>query len=391
MNTPFRTLASFLLVVALSACGHGGNSGPPPQGTPEVGVLTIAPAHVGLVSELTGRTTAYRVADVRPQVGGLIERRLYTEGAEVAAGAALYQIDPATYRAAVSGAQAALASAEAQAANAHLLAERAQALTKTRMVSQQDLDNALAAQRKADADVLVAKAALEAAQINLAYTTIRAPIAGRIARSLVTEGALVKAAQDDALTTVQQLDPIYVDITESSTELLRLQRELATGRLKSVGAQPKVRLVLEDGSPYAEEGTLQFAEVSVDKGTGTVLLRAVFPNPRRELLPGMFVRARVAQAASDAALLVPQAAVTRNARGDALVLLVDDAGVVSDRVIQVDRVIDNQWLVSAGLKAGERVIVEGAQKAKPGVTVRAVPAGGAATPAHGPAAAAQKD
>jgi membrane fusion protein (multidrug efflux system) len=373
-----RTLAAALaLAVAAAGCGGGKPAAPAVPPPPEVGVLTLTPAHASLATQLPGRTAAYRVAEVRPQVGGIVQKRLFTEGAEVAAGAPLYQIDPATYRAAGNGARAALAAADAQATNARLLAERAESLIATKMISQQDHDNALAARRRADAEVAVAKAALESAQINLAYTTIRSPIAGRTGRSVVTEGALVKAVQDDALTTVQQLDPIYVDVTQSSAELLRLQRDLAAGRLRAEGGQAKVTLTLEDGTPYSQEGRLQFAESLVDRGTGSVLLRAVFPNPHRELLPGMFVRAKVAQATTDDALLLPQAGVTRNARGDAVVLLVDDAGLVSERVIHTSRVIDNQWYVTDGLKAGDRVIVEGLQKAKPGMTVRVAPAGAA--------------
>ena len=367
--------AAVALVVVAAGCGSGKPAAPAAPPPPEVGVLTLQPAHASLATQLPGRTAAYRVAEVRPQVGGIVQKRLFTEGAEVAAGAPLYQIDPATYRAAENGARAALAAADAQATNARLLAERAESLVATKMISQQDHDNALAARRRADAEVAVAKAALESAQINLAYTTIRSPIAGRTGRSVVTEGALVKAVQDDALTSVQQLDPIYVDVTQSSAELLRLQRDLAAGRLKAEGVQAKVTLTLEDGTPYAQEGRLQFAESLVDRGTGSVLLRAVFPNPRRELLPGMFVRATVAQATTDDALLLPQAGVTRNARGDAVVLLVDEAGLVSERVIHTSRVIDNQWYVTDGVKAGDRVIVEGLQKAKPGMTVRVAPAG----------------
>jgi len=367
--------AALALVVVAAGCGSGKPAAPAAPPPPEVGVLTLQPAHASLATQLPGRTAAYRVAEVRPQVGGIVQKRLFTEGAEVAAGAPLYQIDPATYRAAENGARAALAAADAQATNARLLAERAESLVATKMISQQDHDNALAARRRADAEVAVAKAALESAQINLAYTTIRSPIAGRTGRSVVTEGALVKAVQDDALTSVQQLDPIYVDVTQSSAELLRLQRDLAAGRLKAEGGQAKVTLTLEDGTPYAQEGRLQFAESLVDRGTGSVLLRAVFPNPRRELLPGMFVRATVAQATTDDALLLPQAGVTRNARGDAVVLLVDEAGLVSERVIHTSRVIDNQWYVTDGVKAGDRVIVEGLQKAKPGMTVRVAPAG----------------
>jgi len=369
--------AALALVVVAAGCGSGKPAAPAAPPPPEVGVLTLQPAHASLATQLPGRTAAYRVAEVRPQVGGIVQKRLFTEGAEVAAGAPLYQIDPATYRAAENGARAALAAADAQATNARLLAERAESLVATKMISQQDHDNALAARRRADAEVAVAKAALESAQINLAYTTIRSPIAGRTGRSVVTEGALVKAVQDDALTSVQQLDPIYVDVTQSSAELLRLQRDLAAGRLKAEGGQAKVTLTLEDGTPYAQEGRLQFAESLVDRGTGSVLLRAVFPNPRRELLPGMFVRATVAQATTDDALLLPQAGVTRNARGDAVVLLVDEAGLVSERVIHTSRVIDNQWYVTDGVKAGDRVIVEGLQKAKPGMTVRVAPAGAA--------------
>jgi membrane fusion protein, multidrug efflux system len=368
------TFALTLSVVAV-ACGGGKVAGPGAPAPPEVGVLTLKPVHASLQTELPGRTTAYRVADVRPQVGGIVQKRLFTEGAEVAAGAPLYQIEPATFRAAESGARAALASAEAQAANARLLAERAESLIAAKMISQQDHDNALAALRRADAEVGVAKASLESARINLAFTTIRSPIAGRTGRTVVTEGALVKADQDEALTTVQQLDPIYVDVTQSSAELLRLQRDLAAGRLKAEGGQAKVTLTLEDGSPYSPEGRLQFAESVVDRGTGSVLLRAVFPNPRRELLPGMFVRAKIVQAGTDDALLVPQTGVTRNARGDAVVLLVDQAGLVSERVVRVGRVIDNQWHVTDGLKAGDRVIVEGLQKVKSGMTVRVAPAG----------------
>jgi len=368
--------AGLILALLITGCSGARPSAPNAAPTPEVGVLTMAPRHVSLVAELPGRTAPYRIAEVRPQVGGIVQKRLFTEGAEVAAGAPLYQLDPASFRAADSGARAGLAAAEAQAINARLLADRAESLVAAKMISQQDHDTALAARRRADAEVAVAKAALEAAAINLAYTTIRSPIAGRTARSLVTEGALVKAEQDAVLTTVQQLDPIYVDVTQSSSELLRLRRELDAGRLKADRGQARVTLTLEDGTSYAEEGRLQFSEASVDRGTGTVLLRAVFPNPRRELLPGMFVRAQVAQATTEDALLLPQGGVTRNARGEAIVLVVDAQGLVSERVIHTGRVIDNQWLIIDGLKAGDRVIVEGLQKVKPGMTVRAVPVKG---------------
>ena len=373
MNTLRPTHAALVLAALLCACDGGKPKAAAPQ-APEVGVITVTPQRVDLTTELPGRTSPYRVADVRPQVGGILQKRLFTEGAEVKAGQALYQIDAAPYRAAVSGARAQLASAEAQALTAGLLAKRYEALIGSQVISQQDYDNAVSALRRASADVDVAKAALESAHINLDYTRITAPISGRIGRSMVTEGALLKAVQDDALATIQQLDPIYVDLTQSSTDLLALQRDLAAGRLQSDRAvQAKVSLTLEDNTDYAETGTLEFSEVSVDKGTGTVLLRAVFPNPRRELLPGMFVRAHIGQAVSSQALLVPQAAVSRNARGEATVLVVGDGDKVEERVVNTNRVILNQWLVSGGLKAGERIIVEGVQKARAGSTVHAVP------------------
>ncbi len=379
MTTPIARLALaplMLAALALAGCGNAAKPGAPPSQAPEVGVVTITPQRVRLTSELPGRTAAYRIAEVRPQVGGILLQRLFTEGAEVKAGQALYQIDPASYRAAESGARAQLAAAEAQAANARALAERTQSLLASKVISQQDYDNAQAARRAADANVLVAKAALESARINLTYTRLTAPISGRIGRSAVTEGALLKAVQDDSIATVQQLDPIYVDVTQSSTELLALQRELAAGHLKvDKSAKAAVTLTLEDGSAYEQEGRLELTEVSVDRGTGTVVLRAVFPNPNRELLPGMFVRAHVGEAVAEAALLVPQAGVSRNARGEATVLVVGEGDVVSERVVKTSRVINNQWLVTDGLKGGERVIVEGLQKAKAGITVHAVPAG----------------
>ena len=362
-----------LCALLLAGCGAGKPAAPPAPPPPEVGFLVIAPKAVGLAVELPGRTAAFRVAEVRPQVGGILQKRLFTEGADVPAGAPLYQIDPATFRAALSGARAQLVSVEAQAANTRVIADRAEKLFAQKLISQQDHDNALTTSRRTAADVGVAKAAVEAAEINLAYTTVRSPIAGSASRSKVTEGALLKALQDEAITTVQQLDPIYVDLTQSSADLMKLQRDVAAGRLKAAGEQPKVTLTLEDGSTYAQPGSLQFAETVVDRGTGSVLMRAMFPNPKHELLPGMYVRAKVVQGTAEQALLVPQGGVTRNAKGEAVVLLVDEAGTVTDQVIRTGRVVDNQWLVLDGLKGGERVIVEGLQKAKPGMKVRAVP------------------
>ncbi len=372
--TLLRPLAPFLIALALAGCG----AAKPPATTPpvpEVGVITITPQQVGLVTELPGRTEPYRIAELRPQVGGILQKRLFTEGAEVKAGQGLYQIDPATYRAAESRARAQVLSVEAQQATARLLAERYETLSAQNVISRQDYDNAMSARRRADADVAVARAALESAHIDLEHTLLVAPIAGRISRSLVTEGALLKAAQDAELATVQQLDPIYVDVTQSSAELLKLQRDLGAGVLQAdKAAQATVTLLLEDGSTYAQTGVLQFSEATVDRGTGSIVLRAVFPNPRRELLPGMFVRARLSQAVSRDALLVPQAGVSRNARGQATVLVVGSDNVATERVIKTGRVINNQWLVTEGLAAGERVIVEGLQKAKPGMTVRIAPA-----------------
>ena len=371
-------LVSLVAGVLLTACGGDKAKGPPPATVPEVGVLTLAVQPVQLYSELPGRVTALRTADIRPQVGGILQKRLFTEGTEVKAGQALYQIDPDTYRAAVSRARAALVSAEAQAANTRVIAQRYETLFSQHLANQQDRDNTAVAAARAEADVQVARAALESAQIDLNHTLLTAPIAGRIGRSLVTEGALLKAVQDGALATVQQIDTVYVDIPQSSAELLRLQHDLASGRLQEDAAlRTRVTLTLEDGTRYALPGELRFSEVTVDSGTGSVILRAVFPNPQRELLPGMFVRAQVGQAANSAALLMPQAGVSRNARGAATVLVVGDDDVATERVITTGRVVNNQWLVTEGLKPGERVIVEGLQKAKPGAKVRPVAAGAA--------------
>jgi len=382
-------LPLFVLAALSAACGKGPAQAPAAGGVPEVGVITLAPQVVELSTELPGRTAAYRIAEVRPQVEGIIIRRLFTEGAEVSAGEQLYEIDSAPYRATLLRAQASLASSEAQLNAARLLAERYAPLQAQGAVSRQEYDNALAARLSGEAAVAAAKAAVEAANIDLRYTQVRAPIAGRIGRSLVTEGALVKAAQDQPIATIAQLDPIYVDVNQSSTELLRLRRDFDAGRLqRDARQQAKVTLTLEDGSAYAEPGSLQFSEVSVDPGTGSVLLRAVFPNRKRTLLPGMFVRARLGVGSNSQALLVPQAGVSRNARGQATVLVVDGEGKVAERVIEVDRVVGSDWLVSSGLVAGERVIVEGLQKARPGAVVKPMPVAAAAAAASAAAPAA---
>ena len=377
MNTFLvRAVALSAVLGCVAACDGGKNKAPPPPPVPEVGVIALQPKPAQLYTELPGRVTAVRTAEIRPQVAGILQKRLFVEGSEVKAGQALYQIDADAYRAAVGRARGALASAEAQAANTRAIAQRYQTLFERQLASQQDRDNTRANQLRADADVVAAKAALDAAQVDLDRTRITAPISGRIGRSQVTEGALVKVAQDAALAVVQQLDAVNVDVTQSSAELLRLQREVARGALQQDKAvTARVMLTLEDGSAYPEAGELRFSEVTVDAGTGSVLLRASFPNPRRELLPGMFVRARVGQAVATQALLVPQAAVSRNARGLPTVLVVGDGDVAEEHVLVTGRVIDNQWQVIEGLKAGDRVIVEGLQRAKAGNKIKPVPAG----------------
>jgi membrane fusion protein (multidrug efflux system) len=373
--TPLAFVA--LLTIAVSGCSKGQQAGGPKS--PEVTVITLAPRSVSITDTLPGRTAAYRVAEVRPQVTGIVQKRLFTEGGEVTSGQQLLQIDPATYRAAASAAEAALKRAEARLISARLLEERYKPLIAANAVSQQDYDNAVADHAQAEADVAAARAQVEAARINVVYTQVLSPISGRIGRAMVTEGALVTAEQERPLALVQQLDPIYVDFTQSSTQMLRLQRQLTAGELQKDGKnQAEVSLTLEDGREYPERGKLQFSEVSVDPGTGSVVLRAIFPNPRRELLPGMFVRARLTQGQRNDGLMVPQRGVTRNQRGDATVLVVGADNKVAERVISAERVIDNEWLVTNGLAAGDRVIVDGLQKIRPGVEVRAVEAVAAA-------------
>ena len=373
----------------MTGCDDQKAVGTPPQAPPpEVGVVTIAPQRVVLTTELSGRTAPHLVAEVRPQVGGIIQKRLFTEGSDVKAGEVLYQIDPATYQAAYDSAKAVLARGEANLAPLKLKAERFRDLVKINAVSQQDNDDIVAAVKQAEAEVEGARAALEAARIDLAYTTVKAPISGRIGRSAVTTGALVKASQDQPLATIQQIDPIYVDVTQSSTDLLKLKRDLASGLLKSSGPQQaEVRLVLEDGTPYPQPGTLKFSEVTVDPSTGSVTLRTLFPNPQQLLLPGMFVRVILNEGVNEKAILVPQRGVTRNPEGRALVTVVDAEEKVEPRVIKVARTVGENWLVSDGLKPGDRVILEGIQRARPGMVVKAVPFG---TPAAAPQPAVAK-
>lgn len=362
---------------------------PHAQQAPQVVVFIVNPAALPMSAELPGRTNAYQVADVRPQVGGLIQKRLFVEGSDVKAGTALYQIDSATYQAAANSAKAALSKAKANLLTAGPKAARYKELVAIEGVSRQEYDDALAAFEQAKADVESATAALESANINLRYSTVTAPISGRTSRSTVTAGALVTAGQAEALTTVQQLDPIYVDVTQSSTELLRLRRQMADGSLKKVGeGQAKVDLILPDGSKYSEPGKLQFAGVSVDPTTGNVVLRALFPNPKGELLPGMYVRAQLETGVDEKAITVPQVGVTRNQKGQATALILNKENKVEQRVLTTSGTIGTDWLVTSGLAAGDRVIVEGLQKVKPGAPAVAVPAKAAAAPAAAASAAA---
>ncbi len=385
------TVGILVGVLVLTGCGKKQSGGPPHTGAPEVSVVTVQPEQLMLTTELPGRTSAYLIAEVRPQVNGIIQKRLFTEGSDVKAGEVLYQIDPAVYQATYNSAKAALSRAEANLLPIRLKAERYAELVKASAVSQQEYDDASAALKQAEADVEAGKAAVESARINIEYTKVTAPISGRIGRSSVTDGALVTASQPAALATIQQLSPIYVDVTQSSAELLSLKHNLASGLLKrDSAAQARVRLLLEDGSTYPLTGTLKFSEVTVDQSTGSVTLRAIFPNPNHTLLPGMFVRAILEEGVNEHAILIPQRGVTRNPAGDAVVMVVGGEEKVEPRVIKVLRTVGENWLVSEGLKAGDRVILEGLQKARPGTPVKAVPFGSKAngTPASAPNAAA---
>ena len=357
---------------ALAACS-GGKDGGRDTAPPEVGYVTLKQENVPLYVELAGRTAAYETSEVRPQVSGLIKARLFTEGSIVRAGQTLYQIDPSLYRAAVDQAQANLANAQASREAAQARADRFRPLAQMEAVAKQDYTDAVASARQAAAGVAQTRASLETARINLQFTRVPAPITGRIGRSLFTTGALVSAGQADPLTTIQRLDPIYVDIQQSSADLLALRRSLSTG--DSVRSSTAVKLELEDGSDYPMAGTLQFAEAMVDPNTGTVTLRARFPNPSGMLLPGMYVRARLSQATSQNAILVPQQAVSRDPRGNATVMIVGPGDKAMQRAVTASQTIGDKWLVTAGLAAGDKVIVEGLGKAKADKPVKPVPAG----------------
>jgi membrane fusion protein (multidrug efflux system) len=357
-------------LIAVTAC-HKKPPPPPPPPPPLVKVVTVRGQTVSLTTVLPGRTVAYRVAEIRPQVSGVIQKRMFIEGSDVKIGQQLYQIDPAVY-------QAAYESAAATAASSRLQVERFRPLAEVDAVSKQDFDNAVAtaAQNKGSADT---------ARINLIYTRLLAPISGRIGRSFVTEGALVTADQANSLATVQQLDPVYVDVTQPSAVLLRLKRELAAGQLVPAGDnQAEVHLTLEDGSNYAPAGKLQFAEVSVDATTGSVTLRAIFPNPDKLLLPGMFVHEQIEEGQRTDALLVPQLAVSHNQKGEPTAMVVGADNKVELRTLVTDRAMGDKWVVTEGLKPGDRVIVEGLQFAKPGATVRPEEIPAASAPAAAP-------
>ncbi|QIK39037.1 efflux RND transporter periplasmic adaptor subunit [Caldichromatium japonicum] len=379
-----------MIFFALVGCSkpHTPSPGPGmgPSGPPEVGVIALHPQTVNLTVELPGRTSAYRIAEVRPQVGGIIQERLFKEGSQVQASQVLYQIDAAPYQAAYESAQAALERARAGLERARLKAERAANLLKARAVSQEDYDDAEAARKEAAAAVAVAEAEVKRARIELDYTRIKAPIGGRIGRSLVTQGALVTANQAQALATIQQLDPIYVDLTQASVELLRLRRALQDGRLqRPAGDQPRVTLILEDGRDYPHPGRLEFAEVSVEPTTASIILRAIIPNPDQVLLPGMFVRARVEEGQRQGVLLVPQRAVQRDRQGRPYVLVLNADDQVEQRLLQTERIQGDAWLVEGGVAAGERLILDGLQRVRPGDQARAIALD--ATPgASGPAA-----
>ncbi len=399
--------ATGLVLTGLLLSGCKSNAVLPPSGPAEVAVVTIRPERVVLTTELPGRTGAYLVAEIRPQVSGLLQKRLFMEGANIKEGEILYQIDPVPYQAAYDQAKAAVATAVANVATAEAnvvmaeanlpairsRAERLKGLVAIHAVGQQDYDDASAALRQAEANLVVRKTAVEAsrtavevnrtamesARINLSYTPIKAPISGRIGRSNITVGAMVTAYQPTPLAIIQQLDPIYVDVAQANADLLRLRRNLESGDLKHEGGnQRKVKLLLEDGSPYSVTGTLQFRDVTVDPTTGSVTLRLVFANPNQVLLPGTFVRAVVEEGVKEQALFVPQQGVSRDPKGNPIALVVDDNNKVVQRPLELDRAMGNRWLVSKGLSPGDRVIVEGTERIRPGASVRAVPFAGTA-------------
>ncbi|HEM6833610.1 efflux RND transporter periplasmic adaptor subunit [Citrobacter koseri] len=368
----FALLPSFIIISAalLAGCNDQGDTQAHPA-EPQVIVHVVESAPLAVTTELPGRTTPFRIAEVRPQVSGIVLKRNFTEGSDIEAGQSLYQIDPATYQADYDSAKGELAKSEAAAAIAHLTVKRYVPLVGTKYISQQEYDQAIADARQADAAVIAAKAAVESARINLAYTKVTSPISGRIGKSSVTEGALVTNGQATELATVQQLDPIYVDVTQSSSDFMRLRQSVEQGSLHKDNTRSNVELVMENGQAYPLKGTLQFSDVTVDESTGSITLRAVFPNPQHTLLPGMFVRARIDEGIQPNAILVPQQGVTRTPRGDAMVMIVNDKDQVEARDVIATQAIGDKWLISKGLQPGDKVIVSGLQKARPGEQVKA--------------------
>ena len=369
MNRPICGFVAALAMLALAGCGPKDQGGPSMGGPADVGVIVARTGPVTLTEDLSGRISAFLVSEVRPQVGGVIKARLFQEGAYVRAGQPLYRIDPATYQAAYDSAKAGLAQASAAYNAAKLKADRYKELVAINAVSRQDNDDAQSAAQQAVANVAAQRAAVQQARINLNYTRVAAPISGRIGKSSVTPGALVTASQPDPLATVQNLEKVYVDVTQSTRDLLKLRQALAGGDLNRSASAP-VTLILEDGSTYPLAGTLAFSDVTVDPGTSSVGLRAVFPNPDGVLLPGMYVHARLTTAATANGMLIPQPAVSRDANGRATVMVVGAGQKAEPRMLTLGQPVGGQWLVTGGLKPGERVIVEGLQKVRPGAPVK---------------------
>ncbi|ADP11817.1 Membrane-fusion protein [Erwinia sp. Ejp617] len=371
-NRGLTPLAAVLMLsgsLALTACDNKDSQQTGQQQAPEVGITTLKSAPLKITTDLPGRTSSFRVAEVRPQVSGIILKRNFVEGSDIKAGESLYQIDPATYQAAYDSAKGDLAQAQANAQIAATTVKRYKPLMGTQYISQQDYDTAVATQSQTAAAVVAARAAVESARINLAYTKVTSPIDGRIGKSSVTEGALVTSAQTTALASVQQLDPIYVDVTQPSEDFMRLREELASGKLQQTNGKAEVKLLLQNGSEYAQSGTLEFSDVTVDETTGSITLRAIFPNPNHNLLPGMFVRARLDEGTNPNALLVSQQGVTRTPTGQATAMVVGPDNKVESRNLTADRAVGDKWLVTEGLNAGDRVIITGLQRVKPGATV----------------------
>jgi membrane fusion protein (multidrug efflux system) len=385
-HTPAIALSLIVILLLLSGCGDPPGGPPPAEGMPEMAVTTVRTQPIVLTKELPGRTVPYLIAEVRPQVGGIVQSRKFQEGAEVKAGETLYQIDPAAYQASYDNAVAALGKANATLRTARLKADRYRELVADAAVSRQDNDDAASALGEARADVAAEKANVESARINLAYAKVDAPISGRIGKSSVTPGALVTASQSTALATIQQLDPIYVDVTQPSASLLKLKQAMARGELAKTGdGAAKVKLLLEDGSAYPLEGRLEFSDITVEQSTGAITVRAVFPNPHADLLPGMYVRAVLQEGVKKDGLLIPQRAVARNSAGKPVAYVVGPDNTLQLRTLETERTMGDQWVVRSGLEPGDQLVVEGLPRARDGEKVKVVPWQSAARTALPPA------